>query len=124
MELKSALLAGCAIGVMIGWVFFLIFGRTTVRRLSKNPETKHRLGAEFVSGWRIFNVAEALVVPTSFFQKMQQGPLSGLWADAALLRQHASRADFVLAHLLFWSFVPSAALLVVTVLLDLVGAFG
>lgn len=121
MGLTAAASGICAAGVMLGWIFFLIFGRTTVRRLSKNPDTKHALGTEFISGWRIFNVAEALVLPMSFFRRVRRGALSGLWADAALLRQHTGWGDRLLAHLMFWCFVPSVAGLFLVMLLDEIG---
>jgi len=44
-------------------ILYVVFGQVTVRKLIKNPETKHELGVEFVSGWDIVNVAQALSIP-------------------------------------------------------------
>ena len=41
--------------ILISMVLYVIFGQVTVRKLRKNPETKHELGVEFASGWDIFN---------------------------------------------------------------------
>lgn len=49
-------------------VLFVIFGQVTVRKLRKNPETRHELGIGFASGWDITNVAQALSLP-EFLQK-------------------------------------------------------
>ncbi|KAB7619597.1 hypothetical protein F3N43_13245 [Alkalilimnicola sp. S0819] len=110
-----------ALGVLVGWVFFVIFGRTTVRRLSRTADIRKRMGIELISGWRIFNVAEALVLPVSLFDKLHAGSLSAFWADARVLRQHATRYDIVMAHLFFWTFVPSTTLMIVLALLDSFG---
>ena len=44
----------------VACILFVIFGQVTVRKLRKNPETKHELGLEFAGGWDILNVAQAL----------------------------------------------------------------
>ncbi len=56
----STLFAIPAVVAFIGCILFVIFGLVTVRKLRKNPETKHALGIEFASGWDILNVAGAL----------------------------------------------------------------
>ncbi|KAB7627277.1 hypothetical protein [Alkalilimnicola sp. S0819] len=115
-------LLGIGLAVALpGWVFFIVLGRTTVRRLDRNPETARRLGTEFMSGWRIFNVAYALVVPMAFFRIAENGPLAGLHADARAVRRHTGRFDYVLAHLFFWTFMTLALLLGVTTLLNRLG---
>ncbi|KAB7627276.1 hypothetical protein [Alkalilimnicola sp. S0819] len=110
-----------ALGVLVGWILFVIFGRTTVRRFSRMETTRARLGTELISGWRIFNVAEALVLPVTLFDKLHAGRLSAFWADARVLRRHATRYDKVMAHLFFWTFVPSTALVILVVVLDRFG---
>ena len=52
--------------LLIAWILYLIFGQITVRKLERDAEVKARLGFEVISGWWIFNVAEALVLPESF----------------------------------------------------------
>lgn len=123
MSLVSAL-SGIAFSVLLfGWCFFLIFGRVTVRKLERDPEVRSRLGFEAISGWRIFNVAEALVLPKSFFQKVKGTRLSGMWADASLLRARTNTLDRVLAHVFVWTFMSSTAALMLLMVLDWFGVF-
>jgi len=59
VSLIATLSAIPAAAGFVAWILFIIFGQVTVRKLRKNPETKHELGIEFASGWDIFNVASA-----------------------------------------------------------------
>ena len=71
MSILSLLLAtACGIG-FISVILFLLFGQITVRKLRKNPATKHELGTELVSGWDIVNAAQALAVPESIIRKFK-----------------------------------------------------
>jgi len=63
-------------------VFFILFGQITVRKLRKNPDTKERLGIEFISGWDIINVAQALSIPRAWRRKLKSSPLSALYANS------------------------------------------
>ncbi|WP_404361886.1 hypothetical protein [Marinobacter sp.] len=102
----------------MAWILFLIFAKVTVRKLERNPETKEALGLEFVSGWRIFNIAEALVLPKSLLHRVRGGPLGGLFADAELLREHVNQFDRFLAHLFVWPFALAGVGILVIVALD------
>lgn len=114
----SVLLAlSCAV-ILVAWIIFLVFAQVSVRRLEKHPETKDALGMELVSGWRIFNIAEALVLPMSFFKRIEGGPLFFMYADAKVLRRHSRLIDRILAHLLFWPFVTGSFSAVLLVILD------
>ena len=62
-----------AVGIM-AWVLFIIFGQVTVRKFRKNPAMKHELGVEFLSGWDIFNVAQALSMPRSLLRIFETPP--------------------------------------------------
>ena len=106
------------IGLMIGWVFFVIFGQVTVKKLRKNPETKDKLGMEFVSGWDIFNVAQALATPRKFQKILEKGRLSFLNANSELLLKHTNKCDQFLAVIFFWIFFLSGGLMIIAILLD------
>jgi len=58
------------------------------------------VGFEPISGMRIFNVAQALAWPRSFFALVQRSPLSAvLHADTELIRANTTRLDRALAHI-------------------------
>ena len=82
-------------------LLFVLFGQMTVRKLRKNPDTKHDLGAEFVSGWDIINVAQALSIPRSLIKKFKVSQLSLLYADADLLYKHTNKYDRFLGRLFY-----------------------
>ena len=63
MSLFSILLGIAAVFVFIACILYVIFGQVTVQKLRKNPETRDKLGFEFVSGWDIIKVAQALSLP-------------------------------------------------------------
>lgn len=88
-------------GAFISWILFVIFGQVTVRKLRKNPELEGKLGAEFASGYDIFNVASALSAPKWFRDKFSQSPLSFLAADYDALYKHTSLFDRILGRT-FW----------------------
>ncbi len=96
----STLLAIPAAAGLIAWVLFLIFGQVTVRKLRKNPETKHALGIEFAGGWDIFNVAQTLTLPKTVAQKIRRNSM-GLEADPDVLYQHTTVFDRVLARVFY-----------------------
>ncbi|KAB7627275.1 hypothetical protein [Alkalilimnicola sp. S0819] len=123
MEMTTKLVGIGLAGVLLGWLFFLALGRTTVRRLDRTPETANCLGMEFMSGWRIFNVAYALVLPMAFFRMASKGPLAGLYANALVVRCHTGRVDQVLAHLFVWTSVCSSGLIFAVAVLDMLGVF-
>ena len=116
------------VGVLIAFTFvtmilFVLFGQVTVRKLRKNPQTKHELGVEFVSGWDIINVAQALAIPKSIIRKFKRSQLSALYADADLLYKHTNKFDRVLGIIFYWLLMLSGLFGIILVLLDAFGVF-
>ncbi|OMH33841.1 hypothetical protein BGP75_12720 [Motiliproteus sp. MSK22-1] len=93
--------------VIVG-ILFVAFGQITVRRLRRNPATKGRLGMEFTSGWDILNTAQALALPKALTDRFKESPLSAMFANADLLREHTSVFDRVLAAIFFWLYAFTA----------------
>lgn len=122
-EFESSLFTVVLISTFIALILYLIFGQTTVRRLRKNPETKTALGTEFVSGWDIINVAQALAIPRSWAHKLQKSPLSALYANVDLLYKYTSKFDRVLAFIFYWLLMFSGLSGILLVLLDTLGVF-
>ena len=123
MSLFSLLLAIGACVEIITLILFVIFGQATVRKLRKNPETKDSLGMEFVSGWDIFNVAQALALPRKYAQWRKKAPLGMLHADADLLHKHTTRFDRILARVFYIPFMFAAFFLLVLCLMESFGFF-
>ncbi len=96
----------CAIG-FVTLIFFVLFGQITVRKLRKNPETKDELGVEFMSGWDILNVAQALALPDFMARKLKESPLSALHADKDILKKHTNKFDRILATIFYVLFLSS-----------------
>jgi len=116
-----------AVGI-IACILFVIFGQVTVRKLRKNPVTKHELGIEFTSGWDILNVAEALALPKAITRRIKRKSISiglgqGFEADADILHKHTTAFDRVLAHLFFWSWAFSGSGLIILGVLHWLGLF-
>ena len=116
------------VGVLIAlgffvMVIFVLFGQVTVRKLRKNPKTKHELGVEFVSGWDILNVAGALAMPRWLNRKLRSTPLAGLYADADLLDKFTNRFDRVLATIFYTLFMFSGFAIIALAVLDTLGVF-
>jgi len=116
----STLLAIPAAVAFIACILFVIFGQVTVRKLRKNPETKHELGIEFASGWDITNVAQALSIPKFLEKKLKN---KAFHANSDLLYEHTTVFDRVLARMFFWSWVFSGSGLIVLMLLNWFGVF-
>jgi len=124
MSVFSAMLGIAALIGFIAAIFFVIFGQVTVRKLRKNPETKHELGVEFASGWDILNVAGALALPRWLNRTFRSSPLGGLYADADILDRYTTRLDRMLAVIFYVLFVVSGVGLIGLVILDKLGVFG
>ena len=124
MSLFSLLLAVGACIAIIAWILFVIFGQVTVRKLRKNPETKDALGMEFVSGWDIFNVAQALALPRKYAQWRKKAPLGMLHANVDLLYKHTTRFDRILARIFFVPWIVAGLFGVVLMLLDFLTSKG
>jgi len=112
MTLVQAILSVILAVIFISAILFVIFGQVTVRKLRKNPATKHALGIEFVSGWDIVNVAGALALPKTVAQKIKRNSVSmglgqGFEADLDLLYKHTTWFDRLLARLFYWSWASS-----------------
>lgn len=115
-----------AVGVLIAVIFvvmilYVLLGQITVRKLRKNPETKNELGMEFVSGWDIINVAQALAIPAFIIRRFKDTPLSFLYANAELLIKHTNKFDRVLAFIFYWLLMTSGLFMAFWALLDVTG---
>ncbi len=105
---------------LISGILYVLFGQITVRKLRKNSETKHELGIEFLSGWDIFNVAQALTLPKAVAQKIRRNSM-GLEANPDLLYKHTSVFDRVLARVFYTLFAFSGVAVIILMLLNLFG---
>ncbi len=122
----STLFAIPAVVAFIGCILFVIFGLVTVRKLRKNPETKHALGIEFASGWDILNVAGALSLSKVVARRLRRNSESmglGFEADPDVLYKHTTVFDRVLARMFFWSWVFSGSGLLILMVLNWLGIF-
>ncbi len=116
----STLFAISAAAAFIGCVLFVIFGQVTVRKLRKNPETRHELGIEFASGWDITNVAQALSLP-KFLQKRVKN--KAFHANPDVLYKYTTVFDRVLARTFYWLWMSSAFALIMLAMLDFFWGF-
>ncbi len=116
----STLFAISAAAAFIGCILFVIFGQITVRKLRKNPETRHELGIEFASGWDITNVAQALSLP-KFLQKRVKN--QALHASPEILYKHTTVFDRVLARMFYWLWMSSAFAMIILMVLNWVWDF-
>jgi len=123
MSLFSTLLGLATLIAFIAIIFFVIFGQVTVRKLRKNPQTKHELGVEFASGWDILNVAGALAAPRWLNRKLRNTPLGSLYANADLLDENTNAFDRILARIFYVLYVFSGSALILLMLLNAFGVF-
>lgn len=123
MSLFSKLLAIVFVFMLLSCILYVLFGQFTVRALRKNPKTKDALGLEYVSGWDIINVAQALAFPRSWSKKLEKSSLSFMHAKASLLFKNTNRFDRVLGSLFYWSFMVSGLSGALLVLLNSMGFF-
>ena len=121
MTMFSKLLAFVFIFMLIACILYVIFGQITVRKLRKNPKTRDALGLEFVSGWDIINVAQALAFPASWSRKLEKSQISYLYANAGMLRENTTRLDRVLGSLFYWTMMLSGLSGAFLVLLNALG---
>ncbi len=120
MSLLSTLSAIPAAAGFIVWILFVIFGQVTVRKFRKNPETKHELGIEFVGGWDILNVAQALSLPAVLEKRLKN---KAFHANADLLYKHTTVFDRVLARVFCTLFIFSGCGLIILGVLHWFGVF-
>ena len=93
MSLFSTLFGITAAFAFIACILHVIFGQVTVRKLRNDPETRDKLGFEFVSGWNIIKVAQALSPPRFMTDKFKQSPISSLYANTDILISHSEGYD-------------------------------
>lgn len=123
MSLLSQLLAiACAIGFFAA-IFYVVFGQITVRKLRKNPKTKDKLGFEYVSGWDIINVAQSLSIPRKLSKKLENTPLSVLYANSELLHDQTNMLDRILGSIFYWLLTISGLMMISLAILDAFGFF-
>ncbi len=108
--------------VIIG-IMFVAFGQVTVRKLRKNPITKNALGAEFLSGWNIINVAQTLAFPRSWSRKLEQSPIGSMYANSDLLYENTNKFDRFLGAVFYWPFITFGLSGAFLVLLNALGVF-
>jgi hypothetical protein len=123
MSLFPTLLGIGSAAILVALIFYVLFGQITVRKLRKNPETKDELGVEFISGWDILNVAQALSLPSFLTRKFKDSPLSALHANSDLLKKHTNKFDKILGTIFYVLFMSSGLSLAFLVLLNALGFF-
>ena len=124
MVTESGVFAIVMAAMFLSAILYVAFGQITVRKLRKNPATKHDLGMEFVSGWDIINVAQALAMPTSIMRKFKGTKLSFLYANTDLLIKHTNKFDRLLAFIFYWLLMSSGLFMAAWALLDVTGILG
>lgn len=110
-DIAFALFLVASVTMIVALILQVVFGEVTVRRLRKDPETKGKLGIEFVSGLDIVGIAQALSLPRSFALRSSKRPFS-LLPKAELLYAHTTKADRFLARLFYWMLVAAVVLMV------------
>ncbi|MFA7556118.1 MAG: hypothetical protein WCY88_17885 [Spongiibacteraceae bacterium] len=104
-------------------ILYIAFGQLTVKRLRKNPKTKDALGLEYVSGWDIINVAQALALPRGWSNKLEERSLSFMHAKASLLLENTNKFDRFLGAVFYWLLIITGLSSVLLVLLNSFGIF-
>lgn len=107
--------------VILACILFVVFGQVTVRKLRKNSALKDQLGLEFASGWDIINVAHSLSLPIWLSDKLQEGPLSFMEADASAIKKHINKFDLILARSFCFFLYTSQLIILPLVILDTLG---
>ena len=122
----STLLALSVVVAFISMILLVIFGQVTMRKLRKNPETKQALGIEFLSGWDIFNAAQALTLPKAVAQRIKRNSTSmglGFEADPDILYKHTTVFDRVLARVFYTLFALSGFAIIILTMADFFWGF-
>lgn len=89
VSLLSAFL--CAMLVVVFWL-------VTVRRLRKNPETRHSLGIYILPCGDAMNVAIAVTWPRRLLRMLDHSPAWVLFANTDLMYRHTSVRERCLAR--------------------------
>ena len=109
--------------VIIDSILFVMFGQKTVSKLRNNPAIKDSLGIEFISGWDIIHVANALALPEWLTRKVRRSRLSAFFANAEVLKKHVTKFDVVIAKLFWGLWIAWTSALVILMLIDKCGVF-
>ena len=107
MSLFSQRLAIVGAFMFLTAILYVLFGQITVKKLRKNPKTKSALGLELVSGWDIINAAQAIAIPRSLSRKLENSPLSSIYANSSLLYENTNRFDRILGAVFYWLLLVS-----------------
>lgn len=102
-DIGVLLLAIGSVSIIISLILCVLFGQITVRRLRKHPETRNRLGFEWMSGWDIFNVAKAVSLPRRYCRRVENGPLYWLHADSDAIYRNTTARERALGRAQFWT---------------------
>ncbi len=108
-------------GMFFTAILYVAFGQITVRKLRKNPETKNSPGMEFVSGWDIINVAQALAMPEFILRKFKNKKILSLFANTEILIKHTNKFDRILAFLFYWLLMSTGLFMAGWAALDVSG---
>lgn len=123
-SIKTLVFLLCFVGILIGFLLFILFSQTTVKKLRKNTNTKDALGLEVLSGWDILNVAWALGMPRFLSEKLEKSSLSILHAKTSLIYENTTKLDRTLARLIFWTHVSFTSSMFIAFILDDFGFWG
>ncbi|NMH63907.1 hypothetical protein [Shewanella salipaludis] len=104
-------------------MLYIAFGQLTVKRLRKNPKTKDALGLEYVSGWDIINVAQALALPRNWSKKLEERSRYFMHAKASLLLENTNKFDRLLGSVFYWLLIITGLSSALLVLLNSIGIF-
>lgn len=104
-------------------MLYIAFGQLTVKRLRKNPKTKDALGLEYVSGWDIINVAQALALPRNWSKKLEERSRYFMHAKASLLLENTNKFDRLLGSAFYWLLIITGLSSALLVLLNSIGIF-
>ena len=121
MTLLTKLVGIACVAGFFAMITFVLFGQITVRKLRKDPKTKHQLGIELVSGWDIINAAQALVMPDFIARIIKNSPLSGLCANSYILKKHTNLFDKILGVIFYTLYSFSGLSLALLALLNVLG---
>jgi hypothetical protein len=105
-EIDTTLGLLALLSIIIALILQVVFGQITVRRLRKNPETKHKLGMEYVSGMDIVGVAQVLSWPKSLTFRSSKRTFS-LLPNAELLYKHTTKMDRFIGRLFYWTLIEA-----------------
>lgn len=118
MSLFSKLLAIVFSIMLLAAILYVLFGQITVRKLRKNPNTKTALGLEYVSGWDIINVAQALSLPRSWSRRLEKSHLATIYANSDILFENTNKIDRILGVTFYWLMIGSGLSGAILVLLN------